>query len=63
MLQAWHYKNSSRKLYVLIKYSMEIVHLSNKLAIVDFPFPEAPTIATVLPAGMYKLKSFKIIWK
>ena len=40
-----------------------MIYLSKRLAIVDFPFPEAPTIATVLPAGILKLKSFRTICK
>lgn len=38
---------------------MKIIYLSSRAAIVDFSLPELPTMATVLPAGIFKLKLFK----
>lgn len=36
-------------------------YLSNNATTVDFPFPEDPTIATVFPAGTFKLKSLSTV--
>lgn len=42
------------------KINRVLNHLSKRAAIVDFPLPDVPTIATVFPAGSFKLKSLSI---
>lgn len=36
-----------------------LLYRSSNATIVDFPLPDEPTIATVLPAGIVRLKSFR----
>lgn len=47
------------KILITLNLFLGVSHLSSNAATVVLPFPLDPTIATVLPAGIFRLKFFK----